>query len=78
MLNLVAEQVDWKFVCPASLPHSGLRRNRNEVADFFAAMDRVDELTVFEPREFIEVGEHITVLGWLEGTARDTQKKFEQ
>ena len=27
LLKLVADEVDWKEVCPASLPYSGLRRN---------------------------------------------------
>jgi ketosteroid isomerase-like protein len=62
--NLVADEVDWKFVGPASLPHCSLRRNPAEVADSFAALDRVEELTVFEPREFIEAGENIIVLGY--------------
>ena len=33
-LNLVADEVDWKAVGPASLPHCSLRRNPAEVADF--------------------------------------------
>ena len=52
LLNLIADEVDWKFVIPASLPHCSRRRNRAEVADFFTALGSVEELTVFEPREF--------------------------
>jgi uncharacterized protein len=77
MLNLVADEVDWKFVGPASLPYAGLRRNRKEAADFFAALERADETEIFEPREFIEAGENVTVLGWVKGIARDTQKTFD-
>jgi uncharacterized protein len=77
VLDLVAEESDWKFVGPASLPYAGLRRNRKQVADFFEALARVDETAAFEPREFIESGEHVTVLGWVKGTARDTQKTFD-
>ena len=76
-LNLVADEVDWKAVGPASLPHCSLRRNPAEVADFFAALGSVEELPVFEPREFIEAGENVTVLGYLEGYARDTNQKFQ-
>jgi ketosteroid isomerase-like protein len=75
-LNLVADEVDWKFACPASLPHSGLRRNPAQVADFFSALDRVENLTVFEAREFIEAGENISVLGYVEGFVRDTKQTF--
>jgi uncharacterized protein len=77
VLDLIAEKTDWKFVGPASLPYAGLRANRKEEADFFEALARVDETAVFEPREFIEAGEHITVLGWTKVTARDTQKTFD-
>ena len=31
----------------------------------------------FEPREFIEAGEHVTVLGWEKTTAVETKKLFE-
>jgi ketosteroid isomerase-like protein len=77
LLKLVADEVDWKEVCPASLPYSGLRRNPTEVAEFFAALDQVEDVTVFEPREFIEAGENVTVLGYSESTVRDTQQKVQ-
>jgi ketosteroid isomerase-like protein len=77
LLELIAEKTDWKFIGPASLPYAGLRTNRKEVADFFDALARADQTDVFEPREFIESGEHVTVLGWTKVTARDTQKTFD-
>ena len=76
-LKLVADEVDWKFACPASWPQSGLRRNPAEVGAFFADADGSDELTVFEPREFIEAGENVTTLGSTEGSARDSKQKFQ-
>jgi len=47
------------------------------VADFFAGVQKFDDIHSFEPREFIEAGEHVAVLGWESVTARDTGKKFE-
>jgi uncharacterized protein len=76
-LNLVADEVDWKAVGPASLPHCSLRRNPAEVADFFTDLGSVEDLTVFEPREFMEAGENVAVLGYLEAYARDTNQKFQ-
>lgn len=76
IVNLVADQVDWQDVCPASLPYSGLRRNRAEVARFFSESAQVDEIKTFEPREFIVAGENVTVLGYIEGYARDTKQEF--
>ena len=77
ILNLFAEKTDWQFIGPVSLPYAGLRANRKEVADFFEALVRADDTAVFEPREFIEAGENVTVLGWTKVTARETQKTFE-
>jgi ketosteroid isomerase-like protein len=69
-------EVDWKLCCPKSWPIAGLRRNPTEVADFFAAVASFDELPVFEPREFIEAGEHVTVLGYQEAVTMDTKQRY--
>jgi len=77
ILNVIADEVDWEFVGSPALPYAGRRRSRKEVADFFAAIPRADTIHSFEPREFIEAGEHVTVLGWEKSTAVDTGKEFE-
>jgi uncharacterized protein len=77
LLNFVADKVDWEFVGPASLAYAGRRQNRDEVANFFSALESADETQVFEPREFIEAGEHVTVLGCVKGIAHDTRTPFE-
>ena len=77
ILSMVADDVDWEFVGSPGLAYAGRRRNRAEVADFFAAIPVTDDIQVFEPREFIEAGDHVTVLGWEKSTALDTGKAFE-
>jgi ketosteroid isomerase-like protein len=77
ILNLISDEVDWEFVASPSLPYAGNRKDKKGTADFFADLARVDEIHAFEPREFIEANEHVTVLGWESATARDTKKKFE-
>jgi ketosteroid isomerase-like protein len=77
LLKLIADEVDWEFVGSPKLPYAGRRRTQNEVADFFAAIPRADAIHAFEPREFIESGEHVTVLGWERSTAIETGKEFE-
>lgn len=77
ILELVADEVDWEFVGSPGLPFAGRRRNRQDVAKFFSDVQRADDIHSFEPREFIEAGEHVTVLGWESTTARETEKKFE-
>jgi ketosteroid isomerase-like protein len=72
----VADEVDWEFIGPPALAYAGRRRNRQEVAAFFAAIPQADQIHMFEPREFIDGGEHVTVLGWEQSTARETGKEF--
>lgn len=77
ILELVANDIDWELVGSPELEYAGRRRNRQEVAEFFASVQRLDDIHSFEPREFIEAGEHVTVLGWESTTARETGKKFD-
>lgn len=77
IVEKLADEVDWQFVGSPGLPYGGPRHSRQAVAEFFAAVAEADEIHVFEPREFIEAGEHVTVLGWERSTARDTGKTFE-
>jgi ketosteroid isomerase-like protein len=77
ILSLVADTVDWEFVGSSGLPYAGPRHDRQGVADFFAAVAQTDDIQVFEPREFIESGEHVTVLGWERAKALDTGVAFE-
>lgn len=77
ILELVADEVDWEFVCSPTLPYAGRRRNKKGVEEFFVAIPQADDMHAFEPREFIEAGEHVTVLGWERSTALDTGKQFE-
>ncbi|MEO8407943.1 MAG: nuclear transport factor 2 family protein [Oxalobacteraceae bacterium] len=76
ILDLVADEVDWEFVGSENLPYAGLRRNRDEVAVFFTALAAADAIHVFEPREFIEADPHVTVLGWEQSTALDSNADF--
>jgi len=77
LLKLVADDVNWKEICPASLTYSGLRRTPAEVGEFFSDITKVENISVFEPQEFIEADENVTVLGYLEAFALDTKQKFQ-
>jgi len=77
LIKLIADEVDWECVAPATLPYAGRRRTHEEVANFFEDLPKADDIHAFEPREFIEAGEHVTVLGWEKTTAVETKKLFE-
>ena len=45
------------------MPTAGVRRGREQVAEFFKALDQVFEIQRFEPKQFIAQGEQVVVLG---------------
>src|SRR5437868_582825 len=77
MLGMVADQVEWEFKASGDVPFAGPRRNKAEVAAFFAQLAESDEIEVFEPREFIDGGAHIVVLGFERGKVRANGKLFQ-
>jgi ketosteroid isomerase-like protein len=77
LLDLVAEQVDWRFCGAMGLPYTGAFKTRAEVGRWFASIPEVDDIRQFEPREFIEGGEHVAVLGWERTVTRPGGKVFE-
>lgn len=77
VLAHVDDSVDWEFVGPQALPYSGRRSTRADVGEFFAKVVEADDIHVFEPREFLSGGDHVTVLGWERSTARETSRPFE-
>jgi ketosteroid isomerase-like protein len=77
-LELVGEDVDCDFIAPPDFAQTGRRRDKNQMLDFFQAIQKEDEFYTFRPREFIEAGEHVTVLGWLGATARAAREKHER
>ena len=64
VLDLLSDDVEWKFCGSKGLPYTGTFRGKDEVAKFFASVPEVEDLLVFEPREFIFAGEKVAVLGW--------------
>ncbi len=63
VLEQFDENIEWFSPGPADLPTSGMRRGRQEVADFFKTLDEVFEYERFEPKKFIAHGDEVVVLG---------------
>jgi uncharacterized protein len=76
IVDLLSEDVDWRFAGPKRLAYSG-RFKKAQVTQWFTDIAMVDEVMAFEPREFISGGEHVTVLGWERCTARPSGMVFE-
>jgi ketosteroid isomerase-like protein len=77
LLDLMTEPVDWRFCGARGLPYTGSFTTKAEVGRWFATIAEVDDIQRFEPRELIDGGEHVTVLGWERTTARPGGKVFE-
>lgn len=77
ILDMVSENADWKFIGARGMPYTGAFRTKEEVAKWFASIPDVDDILAFEPREFINGGEHVTVLGWERTRARPSGNTFE-
>lgn len=64
MLDAVADEVEWFALGPTSLiPTAGWRHGREEVGHYFAALKQVEDLQMFEPREFIAEGDKVVAIG---------------
>ncbi|MGH2598551.1 MAG: nuclear transport factor 2 family protein, partial [Dehalococcoidia bacterium] len=58
-------------------PLAGTRRGRDQVADWFAALDEAEEILRFEPREFFADGNMVLVLGFEQVRVRATGRTYE-
>ena len=63
LLELLDENIEWMSSGPPELPTAGRRRGRQEVAEFFDAVDTLFEIQRFEPETFIAQGDRVVVLG---------------
>ena len=63
LLNALAEDVVWQHPGPADVPWAGERRGRDDVAQFFIAVNRHLEVEEFTPRTFVTSGDEVIVLG---------------
>ena len=71
LLATLDENIEW--INPGAVPPlSGLRRGRDQVADFFRQVNDIWEFLSFEPREFIASGDRVIVLGHYEMRDRPT------
>ena len=67
LLNHLADDVRWFSIGPPEIiPTAGTRYGRNQVEQYFATLDGMEELEGFEPQEFIVQGDKVVAIGDLE------------
>jgi len=69
LLELLADDVEWSFLGSpeTGTPFGGTFKGKQQVAEFFGKLSQSDEILEFEPREFLEGPDHVTVLGRTRG-----------
>jgi uncharacterized protein len=77
LLGNCAEDVDWQTPEVENATFGGKCRGHAQVGEFFAGMDAAQEISKFEPTEFIAQGDRVVVLGKFAANVRETGKSYE-
>ena len=79
ILDQLADDVEWVSFGPPEIPHAGARRGKSGALEFFQATGAQD-YEGFEPREFLDAGDNVVVLGTerirAKSTGRVTDNEF--
>ena len=78
VLKVLTDDVEWITPGPPELmPVAGRRRGRQEVAEFFSALNEQEDVELFEPEEYIAQRDKVVVLIKYRGRVRATGKTVE-
>jgi ketosteroid isomerase-like protein len=74
----VTEDVEWEGVYGTSskVPHSGKRRGKDQVREFFALVGENTVFDAFEPKEFVATGDNVIALGSYRARVKKTGREF--
>ena len=76
LLALFTSDIKWSVPEIENAPFGGLRRGTEEVARFFQELSSAEDITSFEPHEFIAQNDRVVVLGRSEVTVRETNRDY--
>lgn len=77
LLTVLADDIDWLFYGPESIPFTGHYHGHQQVAAFFSKALETAEFLQFEPREFLPGAGRILVQGYEQGRAKSTGRTWE-
>lgn len=77
IVNALSPDVEWQIPEVEGAGFSGTRRGREQVRQFFTALNQAQEVLSFEPREFIGDRDKVVVLGHYAWRVRGTGRRFE-
>jgi ketosteroid isomerase-like protein len=77
LLTLMAEDIKWTIPEIENAPFAGSREGVARVGEFFTELTGSEDITRFEPLEFIAQNDKVVVLGESAATVRATGRSYE-
>ena len=77
LLDLLSDDIEWTVPEIENAPFAGSRTGRDAVGQFFTQLAEAEDITRFEPLEFVSEGDKVVVLGESEATVRSTGKTYQ-
>ena len=77
LLSHLSADVKWRVPEIENASFAGARRGQEAVGEFFASLVAEEDITLFEPNEFISEGDKVVVLGKSAATVRATGRSYE-
>ena len=78
LLEILADDIDWWTPgTPEQIPYAGRLRGRGEVGGFFTRLAESEDITHFEPQEFIAQGDKVVVTGNYKGRTRPAGRDYD-
>jgi len=73
LLECLTDDVQWFEVgSPDLIPTAGTRKGREQVGEFFAVLEAIEDVQSFKPQRFVAQGDTVVVLGELKSRVRST------
>jgi ketosteroid isomerase-like protein len=77
LLTLLSQNIEWTVPEIENAPFAGKREGVQAVGEFFKELSAAEEITRFEPLEFIAQNNRVVVLGVSSVTVRETGRTYE-
>jgi len=77
LLTLMAQDINWTVPEIENAPFAGSREGVSKVAEFFTELSEAEDITRFEPLEFIAQNDKVVVLGESAATVKSTGRSYE-
>ena len=76
LLKLFADDIKWTVPEIENAPFAGSRQGVDNVGQFFQQLSAAEDITNFEPAEFIASDDRVVVLGKSTATVRETGRTY--